>query len=170
MPTHTSSPICKLLLSPSVLAIPLTWYLHCFIRQEQQREPSEMVCHSLQIRAERFILFLSFKGQWKSLWLSKWIIEVHHWSLRGLRVALSCMSFINRWGRGSRAPSWIPKTAHHHLPAQLYPTLCTKAHSPRNYNFLINVTLWDDSRWWHRSHHCLKNHSCKTAMSEPLFT
>lgn len=83
---------------PSALVMPLPGCLSCFIRQDQRREPSKMVCPSLQIKAEHFILFLSFKRQGKLLWLSKQIMEVHPGALSGLRVEVSGVPFIHRLG------------------------------------------------------------------------
>lgn len=55
VPICTSQQPCKLVLFPQTLAIPVTWCLSCFIKQNQQRQSSEMLCPSFQIKAEHFI-------------------------------------------------------------------------------------------------------------------
>lgn len=55
VPICTSRQLCKLVLFPPTPASLVTRCLRCFIRQNQKRQSSEMVCSSFQTKAEHFI-------------------------------------------------------------------------------------------------------------------
>jgi hypothetical protein len=61
-PMCTRRQPCKQVLFPLTSALPVTWCLNCFVRQNQQRQHSKMLCPLFQITAQHFI-FLPFKRQ-----------------------------------------------------------------------------------------------------------